>query len=47
MHSFKTNSLAMAAANLKAVKGGETKLPPGETKLEYGISKAVSVQLFK
>ena len=27
----------MTAADLKAVRGGETKLPPGETKLEYGI----------
>ena len=26
----------MTAADLKAVRGGETKLPPGETKLEYG-----------
>ena len=27
----------MTADDLKAVRGGETKLPPGETKLEYGI----------
>ena len=29
----------MTAADLKAVRGGETKLRPGETKLEYGMWK--------
>ena len=33
----------MTAAGLKAVRGGETKLPPGETKLEYGSTKSSSV----
>ena len=31
----------MTAADLKAVRGGETKLPPGETKLEYGIGNTL------
>ena len=38
VHCYKTNGLPITAADLYTVRGGETKLPHGETKLEYGTS---------